>query len=74
MVTLSVYFEYIKILCTRYLLNILWPYYQCIQAILFYFLKLLQMKFIKKFIKYFYFYFYKSYKNWHNNKSMNKKP
>jgi hypothetical protein len=40
MVTLSVYFEYINV---KYLLNILLPYYKFIQAILLYFLKLLQM-------------------------------
>jgi len=42
MVTLSVYFEYIKFY-VKYLLNILLPYYKFIQAILLYFLKLLQM-------------------------------
>jgi hypothetical protein len=38
MVTLnSVYFEYIKLLCKIFLLNILCPYYKFIQTILLYF-------------------------------------
>jgi len=44
MVTLGVYFEYIN-MYTRYLLNILHPYYKFIQVSLLYFLKLLQMTF-----------------------------
>jgi len=44
MVTLGVYFEYTHIY-TRYLLNILHPYYKFIKVSLLYFLKLLQMTF-----------------------------
>jgi len=42
MITLGVYFVIILSFYTRYLLNILRPYYKFIQAILLYFLKLLQ--------------------------------
>jgi hypothetical protein len=42
MVTLGIYFEYIKVYI-RYLVNALQPYYKFVQSILLYFLKLLQM-------------------------------
>jgi hypothetical protein len=56
MVTLCVYFEHNKFY-VNYLLSILCPYYNFIQAILLYFLKLFQMTYIIYIILYYIIYF-----------------
>jgi hypothetical protein len=55
MVTLCIYFEHNKFY-VNYLLNILCPYYNFIQAILLYFLQLFQMTFIIYILYYIFLY------------------